>query len=242
MRLSRFIFPLVVTALPASLVLTGCGDQEDPASKAEALLQPYEAAFRSPTGTVNATTAPVMIPQASAQSSGSASFGMSPQAYAAMNGSGSVTVDMGQLGMGASGTITEEYEANGGFEYVDLTYNHVCLTADGMQSCMDGDGAVKVQVSGGAMSVVMGADLTSRIGKNTLDVKFGMELAMSSAGTETKILVFDEQGDSFVVVFEGTTGAASGSVRVIGANGTFKCTLGADGASGSCTGAGSFSF
>lgn len=138
---------------------------------------------------------------------------------------GNVTYDV-HTKIGGGGTSTT----------VELKLEKVCKA----DACMDGSLVIGVETSeGGALTVMQGSlDMTD--GSTSSHGEWGILVDAKADSQTVDLAVFDDSGASYVL--ETKVSGAEASVTLKGANGEFACTVDGTGASGSCSGAGSFSW
>lgn len=118
----------------------------------------------------------------------------------------------------------------------DITFKKVCKG----DVCVDGSLATKVSAGAQGASIVMSlqGDITN--GGQTQHVDIGTKVTAGEMGANVEVVSFDDNGDSVKV--STATSAATGSVKVTGANGEFDCSFDSFGGTGKCSGNASFNW
>jgi hypothetical protein len=251
---------LLVSFVVSASLLTGCGKSGKPSGDPESRTGTVESALESPSGTVDSGTAKFSLVHSQGQSEmavfgalldsisigksgdlGKCASGTGSVAAGATSASGSVDVACALPGEG-SGRLdfsTEvKSDSSGSSVYAELDFHKVCKGS----VCVDGSIASKVEASGAGSSVVtsVSADIT-RDGK-TMHVDLGAKVNAGVNGSNASVVLFDDNGDSYVVSSAVGGANAAGSTKITGANGTFSCDFNAGGDKGKCSGDASFSW
>jgi hypothetical protein len=239
---------LLVSGLALGLV--ACED-DSPSAKAQEMTAPIKEALKSPTGKMDAASAPKVFQNlTSGSAAGSAaSFAVgipapAPQGVgpygSCVDGTGEegepITMDLGCMTGGLmTGTIVTTTEIEDDVTYSILEYQDVCDSA--ATACVDGTAATEMSGTPPAsFEMIMAGDFTVTAGGVTEDFQYGVQMAFDGASYAYSWVVFVD-GQSYVVTLslDSTTGAGGYSVK--SANGTWECTFTEGGAHGECTGA-----
>lgn len=231
-------FALVPVLACVSLVV-GCdgGEPSDPHDQ----LGLVKEAIEAPTGTVDATTMKTIA--ADFEALGRASAAISAYNYAGgasvecTNGS---DVDMACATQGElTGSISYTVEAmavsgNSASATVIVEYDNVCAG----DVCVTGSAILEANTSEASTttSLAISVDLTEAGAARHLFL--GEDASVDQDGASVKVVVFDEEIASYVL--EAKTSAEGSSVSVVGANGSFQCSVSSTG--GSCSGDASFNY
>lgn len=236
----------------ASFTLVACDGQGGLASKSpQERVDAVQSAISDPSGQVNKDSVQVVLDVAASQAKFEAMsdflqsvpglYGGQVDAKCVSGSSADGSVDLScSSGGKASGKVSYKVETKvsgaGANVLVEMKFEDVCEDS----TCIDGSMVVGVESSQTGASTVMQASLDMKAGSESTHGEWGIEVKSSEAGSSVNIAVFDDAGDSYVLSTEVT--AESASVSIKGANGEFSCSYDAGGASGSCTGAGEFSW
>lgn len=136
----------------------------------------------------------------------------------------------------ASGSIGYQVQQNGANVSVELTYANVCED----DLCASGTLLVDASVSEASATVTVAADFDVTQSGDSFAAQWGAQISASAAGASVEWVVFDGEGDSYVL--SATATDAGGSVSITGENGTFSCDYSDAGSAGSCAGSGEFSW
>lgn len=231
-------FALVPLLACVSLVV-GCdgGEPSDPHDQ----LGLVKEAIEAPTGNVDATSMKTIAADFEALSRANAAI----SAYNYAGGasaectSGS-DVDMACATQGElTGSISYTIEAlavsaSSASATVIVDYDNVCAG----EVCVTGSAIVEANTSEASTttSLALSVDLTE--GGATSHLFLGEDASVDQDGASVKVVVFDEEIASYVL--EAETSAEGSSVSVVGANGSFQCSVSSAG--GSCSGDASFSY
>lgn len=242
----------LVSIFGASFTLVACegsGSATLENRSPEERIAAVEDALASPSGDVDASSAKIVlqgslslggldaldtfldgVPGLSDGSDGSCSTGSSSD--------GSVDVSCSSDGQ-ASGKASYSVHSSATRQLVEITLDQLCDDS----RCLDGSLVVSVEttLSGEVSTIVQGSLDITEDGK-TSHGEWGTSTQVSQSGVSVDTVVFDEDGDSYTVSTSVSGIDAAGKVTITGANGEFSCEYDAGGASGSCSGSGSFSW
>ncbi|MCC6525957.1 MAG: hypothetical protein IT373_25145 [Polyangiaceae bacterium] len=254
--MARTTHGLVTSGVVVALGL-GMGCSKSPADRARELTDPVREAMAEPTGEVNAASVPAVLGAMHTEGSARTAFSFVPGFQAPpsqpqggagglscidTDGSGddaTITLDMGCLSQGqVSGQIVYQVEIDDGHVYTYYEYSGVCVASDGL--CLEGAGATDI---GGhipfSYDITLAGDLTvASSDGQSWELDYGYQMSIGTSGTSVRFVVF--VGDASYVVDASLSASGTGTLTITGANGSFTCSYAGDGATGSCSGSGSF--
>jgi len=233
----------LLSTLAATSMLVACSGGGEPGSPQDRLAS-VQSAIAKPSGTVSATSMKTLATTLTAVQAASPVFATigqvgSNNSKCASGGQTSGSLD---LSCATQGSVT------GSIDYaVEISQsagsNQVTVTADYKNACSQGvcvSGSVIVDVTEAnndlKEAMAVSADITE--GTTKTHLYFGSQEEVVNNTTTAKIVLFDNKDDSYV--FEATVNQAGASYSVDGANGSFQCSVSAQG--GQCSGSASFSF
>ena len=252
--MSRTCLCATAGAATVALVL-GSGCSKSPADRARELVDPVKEAVASPTGQVDAATAPAVLGAMHTENAAGTAFSFvpgfqaptgQPQGFGGIpcmdqDGSGNdaiITLDMSCISNGqVSGQIVYQAEIDDGSIYTYYEYAGVCVAAEGI--CLDGAGAT--EITGNlpfAYDVTLAGQLNVSANGQTWDFDYGYQMSVSASAGHVSYVVFIN-GQSYVVDAS-LSGTGTGSITITGANGSFTCSYSGYGEAGSCSGSAKF--
>ena len=216
---------MLVAALisTASFVVACGGGKEEEEEPSGGSFDSAAKAIESPTGTLDESTA-ADVAMAFEQSLSGAPSGGERENIAPVEAQ---TTEL--TGVCDSGTITFEATQAGDVTYA---YNSCCVSG----CCIDGDGTAFVDTTGTATYTVCATfDMTYACDGTNASVSYSY-----CQGTAGLVYSVEVNGDTFTVT--GSISNGTGTLEIIGENGTFSCTY--TNYTGSCTDStgGEFSF
>ncbi|MFO0619007.1 MAG: hypothetical protein U0414_40840 [Polyangiaceae bacterium] len=238
---------LFASIVAVSAAASGCSNGAPP-SDPEDQIAYVQDAIEAPSGTVDATTMKTLGSLLTKVQGASSIFGVvgsvasSAQCGGTASGaSGSGTLDVScATGGSATGsltfTATADVSASEVSTMVTVKFDNVC-NADKTE-CVTGDGVLKAEVSAGSVRTNLAFNATITKDGASTKLFFGEEVGVKESNLNAKVVLFDDKNDSYVFVASVGEGGVSTSVE--GGNGSYNCTLTAEG--GSCSGDATFSF
>lgn len=141
-------------------------------------------------------------------------------------------------GGSVSGTIevkaSTEAGGAGAQASVELVLHDVCDSA----ACVSGTVTIETSASTAGVSTTIAYSADVTIDGRTEHVFFGSETSVTSDAVLSRVAIWGESGESFVV--ESSVDGSGSSFSITGENGSFECT--ADQGGGHCSGAGEIDF
>ncbi len=202
-------------------LFVGCGGGDDGDSRGGSFSS-IQSAIESPTGTVDATTAPDVGVEFEKVAEVDVASGMRRDAQTAQASSS------GSVDCPAGGSINVTGTGNESSGEASVSYASCCVTEG---CCIDGNADVYYSTEQDAAYLSCGSyDLTYSCEGSTAALTY--EGCLGSMG---QVYVIEVAGLTYTV--SGYYSDGSGSLEIRGANGTWTCTYSGDG--GSCTGTGS---
>ena len=262
------IASVVLTA--AAALLAACGDDEGSATPVAPETAVIESNLEKPTGKVSqgnmAGVFNASRKNATAQSSAGPAMQMMPGAGYATQAGGLSAADYASAGniqqcvqAGQSGgsidygcltngkmTGVVAYTASGNTPdnmATTMTFLDVCM--EGGSTCMNGAATMRINMTSTQPQLgkmVFSASFDMTVAGESFHFELGYRILFDEAGQTMEYLVFDAEGNSYVVSAYVSDDSASGKVSVRGANGSYTCTYENAGDSGSCTGDGGETF
>lgn len=244
MNMLRALGSFVVVGL--ALSATACGGGAS--SAAEEKVGEVDSALDSPTGTLDATTAPKVF----LGFQGEADFSGMSDVFAGIGATGSIdascisgasatggTIDVSCSSDGtATGSITYEVTASlstsGTGAYVTMNLSNVCKAG----VCLTGDIYTGTTTGTGGSHVTTAAELTVTKAGASKALHFGAQTSTGAGASSVDLVIWDDAGKSYVI--HTSTSSAGSQVTIKAANGSFSCS--SEGTAGSCTGSASFTW
>lgn len=229
-----------------SFSLVACSGGGIESKSPEERVSTVQSAVKSPTGTVDAESAPLVL-------AGSQSievydsmtfineiFGQQMDAKCL---SGSGTDGKVDVSCATSGKATGEISFTGSVKATatesdvifGMTMSNVCQD----DKCLDGSMAAQVTSSATGSKVTVQGSFDMTVGGVTKHGDWGVIVTSGEGNSSAQLVSFDDAGASYVLSASASADG-TGSVTIKGANGEFSCSYDAGGDKGSCTGAGEF--
>ena len=229
-----------------SFSLVACSGGGIESKSPEERVATVQSAVKSPTGTVDATSAAVVLEGSqSVELYNSMTFlnDIFGQASDAKCLSGSGTNGKVDVSCATSGKATGEVSFTASVNATaaasdvifSMTLSNVCQ--DG--KCLDGSMAAQIHSSAAGSKVTVQGSFDMTAGGATKHGDWGIVVESGEGSSSVQLVTFDDAGASYVLSASASVDG-SGSVTIKGANGEFACSYDAGGEAGSCTGAGEF--
>jgi hypothetical protein len=246
MNMLRAFGSFVVVGL--ALSATACSSGTSGSSAAEEKIGEVDDAIATPTGTLDATTAPKVFVGFDAQTD----FNGMSDVFAGIGATGSIdakcvsgatdtsgTVDVSCSSNGAAtGSISYDIAASVGLSgvgaYVTMNLSNVCKAG----VCMTGTIYTGTTTGTGGNKATTAAEVDITKDSAKKHVHFGVQTATGLGASSADIAIWDDAGKTYAIHV--STSSAGAEVSIEAANGKFSCS--SEGGTGSCTGSASFTW